>query len=113
MGADRVIAVNVVPSPDPRARSPLARALGLLGHVNPLARRVSLPSSFDVVARTLQIMQHELGNVRASEADHLICPDLSRFWLLEFWAAPALIEAGARAAAAAIPEIRKQLAEGG
>lgn len=112
MGADHVIAVNVVPPPDPRARNPLDRLLQALGRRSPLsgARRSSLPNSFDVVARTLQIMQHELGNERSGEADFLICPDLSRFWLLEFWRAPALVEAGAAAAAAALPEIQKRLA---
>ena len=69
-----------------------------------------MPNSFDVVVRTLQIMQHELGNVRAGEADLLICPDLRDYWVLEFWRAAELIEKGRRAAEAELPAIRAKLA---
>lgn len=113
MGADRVIAVNVVPPLAPAALSPRDRAVRGLGRFNPfhyVERSRALPNSFDVVARTLQIMQHELGNTRAGEADYLLCPDLRRFWLLDFWRAAELIEEGAREAATALPEIEKQLA---
>jgi NTE family protein len=111
MGADLVIGVNVVPPVYPQARNPLEAALRLLGHVNPFSFRNDdqLPSSFDVVVRTLQIMQHELGNVRAGEADLLIHPDLRNQWVLEFWAAAEMIEQGRRAAEAALPEIRAKL----
>ena len=64
-----------------------------------------------VVVRILQIMQHELGNDRASEADVLVRPDLRAFWVLEFWKATAIIEAGRRAAEAALPTIREKLEE--
>ena len=93
MGADLVIGVNVVPPVYPSAQSPLEAALRLFAPVNPIATRYDtrLPSSFDVVVRILQIMQHELGNDRASEIDVIVNPDLRAFWVLEFWSAAGII----------------------
>jgi len=70
MGADLVIGVNVVPPVFPRPQNPLEVALRALERINPLTLRDGsrVPNSFDVVVRTLQIMQYELGNVRAGEA---------------------------------------------
>jgi NTE family protein len=108
MGADLVIAVNAVPPLDPRAQNPLATILGAMDWLNPLSyfegRR--LPNSFEVVMKSLLILQHELGNSRAGQADVLINPALGEFWFLEFWNAPALIEKGAAAARAAVPGIQ-------
>jgi len=111
MGADLVIGVNVVPPVYPQAQNPLEAALRVLAAVNPLTliNSTRLPNSFDVVVRTLQIMQHELGNVRAGEADILINPDLRDYWVLEFWRAAEMIEQGRRAAEADLPEIRKRI----
>jgi NTE family protein len=113
MGADLVIGVNVVPPLYPEAKNPLEAALQAIARANPLNWRngTRMPNSFDVVVRILQIMQHELGNDRAGEADVLINPDLRGFWMLEFWKAAELIEEGRRAATAALPTIRAKLAE--
>ncbi len=113
MGADLVIGVNVVPPVYPAAQSPLEAVLRLFARANPIETRgdARLPNSFDVVVRILQIMQHELGNVRAGEADVLVNPDLRAFWVLEFWSAAAIIEQGRRAAEAALPTIRAKLDE--
>ena len=54
-------------------------------------------------------MQHELGNVRAGEADLLITPDLREFWVLEFWRAAEIIAHGRQAAEAELPVIRAKL----
>ncbi len=114
MGADLVIAVNVIPRLDPRAQNPLATILGAIDWLNPLSyfegRR--LPNSFDVVMKSLLILQHELGNSRVGEADILINPTLGEFWFLEFWNAPALIEKGAAAALAVVPAIHWRRGEG-
>jgi len=111
MGADLVIGVNVVPPLYPHAQNPLEAALRAFERLRPIQSRNSrgLPNSFDVVVRTLQIMQHELGNVRAGEADLLIMPDLREYWVLEFWRAAEMIERGRRAAEAELPEIRRKL----
>ena len=113
MGADLVIGVNVVPPVYPAAQSALDAALRIFARVNPIATRddARLPNSFDVIVRILQIMQHELGNDRAGEADVLINPDLRAFWVLEFWKARGIIEQGRRAAEAALPTIRAKLEE--
>lgn len=113
MGADLVIGVNVVPPLYPEAKNPLEAALQLVARANPMTWRdgARLPNSFDVVVRVLQIMQHELGNDRAGEADLLVNPDLRGFWMLEFWKAAGLIEEGRRAAEAELPAIRTKLAE--
>jgi NTE family protein len=113
MGADIVVAVNVIPSLDPSVRSPLDMLLGGLGRLNPLAffdRRPAVHNSFDVVMKCLHIMQHELGNARAGEADVLVTPNLSAFWFLEFWAADPMIAEGARATEAVVSALRKKLA---
>jgi NTE family protein len=111
MGGDLVVAVNVVPPVYPSAQNPLEVALQGLGRLGTLgfgSGRTG-PNSFDVVARTIQIMQHELGNHRAGEADVLINPDLRAYWVLEFWRAQPMIEAGREATRAALPEIRTRL----
>jgi len=89
--------VNVMPL-YPRAQNPLEAALRLVEKVNPVRfGDTRLPNSFDVVISTLQIIQHELGNVRAGEADLLIHPELHDYWVLEFWRAADIIERGRRA----------------
>jgi NTE family protein len=113
MGVDLVIGVNVVPPVFPQAQNPLEAVLRGFERLNPLAgmNPSRLPNSFDVVVRTLQIMQHELGNNRAGEADLLVAPDLRDYWVLEFWRAASLIDQGRRAAEAALPTIRAKLDE--
>ena len=95
----------------PQAQNPLEVVLRAIQRVNPMAfgNPTHLPNSFDVVVRTLQIMQHELGNVRSGEADLLIAPDLREYWVLEFWRAAELIELGRRAAETQLPAIRSKL----
>src|SRR5215470_8069934 len=112
MGADLVIGVNVVPPVYPAApQSALEAALRLFVPASPIATQndARLPNSFDVIVRILQIMQHELGNHRAGEADVLINPDLRAFWVLEFWKASGIIQQGRLAAEATLPAIRAEL----
>jgi NTE family protein len=111
MGADLVIGVNVIPPVYPQAQNPLEAALRAIEYVNPLTlgSATGLPNSFDVMVRTLQIMQHELGNVRAGEADLLITPNLRDFWVLEFWRAAEIITQGRQAAEAELSAIREKL----
>jgi NTE family protein len=114
MGADLVIAVNVVPPLNPAVRNPLDRVLSLFDRVNPFngtGAGSRLPNAFDVLVRTMQVMQYQLGNDRADQADVLINPALSEFWVLEFWAAAAMIARGAAATREALPVIREKLAE--
>jgi NTE family protein len=111
MGADLVIAVNVVPPLDPRATNLfdlVLRGLDLLNPMSYLDRQRAQRSSFDVVMKCLLIMQHELGKARAGEADVWITPALSEFWFLEFWTARRMIVRGAEAAHAAVPAIQEK-----
>ena len=55
-------------------------------------------------------IEAELGNDRAGQADVLINPELKEFWMLEFWAAAAMIERGAEATREALPAIQEKLA---
>ena len=114
MGADMVIAVNVVPPLDPDVRNPLDRILESISRLNPLAalrgeEQRRLPGAFDAVMRTLQLMQYQMGNDRAGEADVLINPELKEFWLLEFWAGESMIRKGAEATRDALPAIQEKL----
>jgi NTE family protein len=113
MGVDLVIGVNVVPPLYPEAKNPLEALLRMVAKASPISRERGgfLPNSFEVVVRILQMMQHELGNSRAAESDVLVNPDLRGFWVLEFWNAAAMIDRGRRAAEAALPAIRRRLAE--
>jgi predicted acylesterase/phospholipase RssA len=113
MGADLVIAVNAVPKLERGTQNPFARVLGALDWLNPLSYLqggARLPNSFDVVMKSLLILQHELGNRRAADADVSINPAAGALWFLEFWNAPAFIRCGAAAAEAAIPAIREKRA---
>jgi NTE family protein len=112
MGADLVIAVNVLPALDPAARNPLDTALRLTHWVNPLSyvgTRGHLPNSLDVAARTSLIMQRELANARAGEADVLITPSLGRYRAFDFWNAQALVTDGIAAAEAALPVVHETI----
>ncbi|MEZ5421231.1 MAG: cyclic nucleotide-binding and patatin-like phospholipase domain-containing protein [Vicinamibacterales bacterium] len=82
MGADFVIAMNVMPS---------MRA-GLIARRQPLRY-------FDILFRALRISGHEIGRNRAvGEADILLTPDLEQHSLLDFGRCHEIIRAGSEAA---------------
>ncbi|MGI9592296.1 MAG: patatin-like phospholipase family protein [Myxococcota bacterium] len=115
MGADLVIAVNVVPPLNPDVHNPLDRFFAAAERLNPLARlrpeeQHRIPGAFDALVRTIQLMQYQLGNDRAGEADVLIHPSLEAFHILEFWAGEPMIARGAEATREALPRIRERLA---
>src|SRR5262249_1189862 len=112
VGAAVVLAVNGVPPLGPRAETALGAALKALEWLNPLAYlRPERPphGTLEVAMRSLHILQHELGNARAGEADVLINPRLEDFSMLEFWRVAAIIDKGAEAARAALPAIRERI----
>jgi NTE family protein len=108
MGADLTVAVNVVP-PMKRgvetALSMLYRRLNVLNPLSYLGENTDMPSLFDIVMNSMQILQYELGNFKAISADVLINPDLSDFTWIEYYRAGELIERGAEAARKALPAI--------
>jgi NTE family protein len=109
MGADIVLAVNVVPKLNGDVRTPLSRAFGALNRLNPLAHlngKVGAPHVVDIFMNSLVAIQYELGNFKALTADVLVNVDLADFTWIDFTSAVPIVERGATAAAAALPAIR-------
>jgi NTE family protein len=114
MGADVVIAVNVVPSLRKGVSTFLSRAYRQVNRLNPLSwlgGNRELPNLFDVTMNSIQQLQHELGSFKAISADVRIVPDLSDFTWIEFYRPKELIARGAEATARALPEIERVLKE--
>jgi NTE family protein len=110
MGADLTVAVNVVPRLKRGVENALSYWFRRLNTLNPLTYLGDghdLPSLFDIVMNSMQILQYELGNFKAITADVLINPDLSDFTWIEYYRADELIERGAEAAEQALPLIEK------
>lgn len=111
MGADLVIGVNVVPQLRRGVETSLSRWYRMAQGLNPLAQvgDSDLPSTFDTVMNTIQVLQHELGKFKAISADLRIDPDLSDFTWIEFYRPKELIERGEEAVERAIPAIEELL----
>jgi len=110
MGADIVLAVNVVPKLNGDVRTPLSRAFGALNRLNPLAHlngKVGAPHIVDIFMNSLVAIQYELGNFKALTADVLVNVDLADFTWIDFTSAIPIVERGASAADAALPAIRE------
>jgi NTE family protein len=109
MGADVVIAVNVVPQLDREVSTAFSKASELLTRLNPLARSsgaVGAPHIVDTMMNSLQITQHELGKFKALSADVLVNVDLTEFTWIDFPRAAEIAHKGAEATKAMVPEIR-------
>jgi len=85
MGADVVVAVDVGRRPE---------------------YATVLSTDFAVVMQAIAIMERHVGQEERAQADVLIAPDLSHIGALDFAHRDLAIEAGARAARAALPAIR-------
>jgi len=110
MGADIVLAVNVVPQLNGDVRTPLSKAFSALNRFNPLARRngtVASPHIVDILMNSLVAIQYELGNFKSLVADVLVNVNLADYTWIDFTAALAIIERGAQAGDAALPAIRE------
>jgi NTE family protein len=113
MGGDVCIAVNVVPTVKKGVTTVLSRATRVVNSLNPfsyLNESRKMPNIFDVGMNSLQLLQYELGNFKALDADVRVNIDASDFTWIEFYRAEELIERGAAAAEAALPEIKEALA---
>ena len=69
-----------------------------------------MPNMFDLVMNSIQSLQHELGNFKAISADVRINVELAEFTWIDFHRALELIERGADAATAALPDVQRMLA---
>jgi NTE family protein len=116
MGADIVIGVNAVSNLDGEAATVLTRVSRGLNLINPFAylggRRHSL-NLLDVVMRSFQVIEHQLGAGSSHSADVIVQPDLGHYTWIEFYRAPEIIERGAAAAEDAITEIEAVVARHG
>jgi NTE family protein len=114
MGADLCIGVNVVPTLKKGVTTVLSRASRAVNSLNPFSyinESRDMPNIFDVGMNSLQVLQYELGNFRALSADVRLNVDLSSYTWIEFYRARELIERGAEAAEAIVPEVRKRISE--
>ena len=113
MGADLTVAVNVVPPMKRGVETAMSYWYRRLNAFNPLSYfsvdAQDMPSLFDIVMNSMQILQYELGNFKAITADVLINPDLSDFTWIEYYRADELIERGAEAAERALPAIKQAI----
>ena len=67
----------------------------------------------DIGMNAMQTLQSELGNFTAISADVRVQPDLTDFTWTDFDRAAELIDKGAAAAEAAMPDIQRALEERG
>ena len=112
MGADFVLAVNVVPHLDRNVTTALSRASELVSRLNPLARRTGVagaPHVLDIVMNSMQSTQHELGKFKSLSADVLIDVDLAKFTWVDFPRAAEIVKQGTVATEARFAEIQAGL----
>ena len=99
MGANFIIAVNVLNDPKKRPR------LGLTGD----KKSDRMPSIFNTIIQSLYIMEYGIVRANLLKADILIEPDVSAIEPYEFYRGSYAIEAGYKAALAVMPEIKNLL----
>jgi len=99
MGADYIIAVNVIPSVSER----------IPGTGEDKAAKPSPPNVFNVLMQSLYTSIYSLSRSCAEVADLVIEPRVGHIGPADFSRAQECIEQGELAARAAIPEIRKRL----
>ena len=66
---------------------------------------------FDVIMNAMQILQYELGNFKAANAEVRINPDLSDFTWVEYYRSDELIARGREEAEAKLPLIQRAMKE--
>ncbi|MBF0569839.1 MAG: patatin-like phospholipase family protein [Candidatus Omnitrophica bacterium] len=122
MGIRKIIAVNVLPSPEDVCRGEKQAAerreqlsrISLFRHpwkvlafrLEMLAGRALSPNIADVVVRSSQSAQYVFAKESGRQADVLIAPDLGGFQWFELYEAEALIQCGYDAAMRQIVELR-------
>jgi NTE family protein len=117
MGADVVIAVNVVPQLRRGVSTALSRTFKRVNRLNPLSilsGTRDAPDIVDVFMNSLQTTEYELGHFKSLAADVLISVDMAEFTWIDFHRAQEIIErgreAGARFSPAALLAMEERLA---
>lgn len=114
MGADMCIAVNVVPPLKRGVENAVSKTVRQLNKFNPLTYfgdDEEMPNMFDVIMNAMQILQYELGNFKAANAEVRINPDLSDFTWVEYYRSDELIARGREEAEAKLPLIQRAMKE--
>ena len=109
MGADVVIAVNVVPELDRNVKTAMSKASEVLSRLNPLipsGEGAGAPHVLDIFMNSLQITQHELGKYKGLAADIRVNVDLAEFTWVDFTRATDIVAKGAAATELMLPQIR-------
>jgi NTE family protein len=112
MGADLCIAVNVVPPLKRGVENAVSKMVKQINRFNPmsyLGGASGMPTMFDIIMNSMQVLQYELGNFKAISADVLINPELSDFTWVEYYRSDELIQRGVEAAERAMPAIQRAL----
>jgi len=99
MGADFIIAVNVMPLTSDRAQQLKKEA----------RKRVKEPNIFNIIMQSIYITSYSVVKSCLEDADIVIHPQVAHIGIGEFHRAQELILQGELAAQEAIPEIKKRL----
>lgn len=126
-GVHKIIAVNVLQSPEDVTRGYLAEQQALREkykitflrsplefvrvRMNRILRKALMPNISDIIVSTLQASGYVLAEQSGQQADVLIHPDLSGINWYELYRVDELLARGEAAARAALPKIREVLSE--
>jgi NTE family protein len=114
MGADVVIAVNVVPQLQRGVSTAISRTFKRVNRLNPLSYfsgTRDAPDIVDVFMNSLQTTEYELGHFKSLAADVLISVDMAEFTWIDFHRAQEIIERGREAGARFSPAARAAMQE--
>jgi len=114
LGADVVIAVEVIPRLDADATTVLTRLSRGLNRINPLAYlsgRVDSQNVIDTIMNAFHLVEFELSTYQARNADIVVRPELPSHTWIEFYRAPELVAGGVAAGRDSLPQVRSVLAE--
>jgi len=113
MGANVVVAVNVVPQLHRGVTTGLSRSFQLVSNLNPFSHLGGgryLPDIIDVFMNSLQAVQYELGTYKALQSDVLINVPLAEFTWIDFHRALDIVEQGRLAGEASATQVLDALA---
>jgi NTE family protein len=115
MGADIVIAVNVVPQLKRGVSTAISRTFKRVNRLNPLSYFSGgirdAPDIVDVFMNSLQTTEYELGHFKSLTADVLISVDMAEFTWIDFHRAQEIIDRGREAGARSAPAARAVMEE--
>jgi NTE family protein len=109
MGADVIIAVNVVPQLRRGVSTAISRTFKRVNRFNPLTYLSGIrnaPDIVDVFMNSLQTTEYELGHFKSLTADVLISVDMAEFTWIDFHRAPEIIDRGREAGERFSPAVR-------